>query len=122
MSGQEWQGFWNGFFAYASEAHAYEYAAWFRNTSYGSLQNAAVSSDSLSVFGPNCYHHGLSYDARFWEVKAGGSSAATMLAGLLAGEKPRVSLDSCEGLPCSPATKGYSECEPVTPPVSAWTK
>ena len=44
----------------------------------------------------------------------GGWSSATMLAALLAdpatgGE--RLVLDECEGLPCSPETHGYAECE-----------
>ena len=120
----EWQGFWNGFFNYTKDATAFEYATWFRATTSKQLQHSAVAGDDMHIFSPNCYHHGLAYDARFWELKvtqgaAPAWSGATMLGSLLGGKPtPHAVVDACDGLPCSPATgPGYaSECSPISPP------
>jgi hypothetical protein len=126
----EWQGFWNGFFAFASEQPAFAYASWFRSTQRRALQESAAASAHLFAFSPNCYHHGLSYDQRFWMIRTDGWSAATMLASLLIEHRaevgPRLVMDNCAGLPCSPETSGYDdECAPVHPPsnaIASWEK
>lgn len=41
-----------------------------------------------------------------------------MLRALLADPEsvPQLVLDKCRGLPCSPATTGHQDCQPVPPP------
>lgn len=107
----EWQGFWNGFYNYSKDNADYEYAGWFRNEASFQLQAAAASSPNVYVFGPNCYHHGLTYDPMFWGVTVGGWSSASLLQALLKGSAPRTVLDYCEGLPCSPGTSSdFPDC------------
>jgi len=105
----EWQGFWNGFFNFAQDPADYEYALWFRGESSLQLQ-AAASSLHVHVFGPNCYHHGLSYDPMFWSVMVDGWTSASLLSALINGTAPRTVLDYCDGLPCSPGTHGFPDC------------
>jgi hypothetical protein len=117
----EWQGFWNGFFDYATDAHGYEYAGWFRNETRRLLRHSTMARAEgpgpVFGFAPNCYHHGLSYDSRFWEVQAGGFSSATALSALLQRARlPALVADECKGLPCGPQTHGFPECQPVAPP------
>ena len=58
----EWQGFWNGFFGYATVADAYEYAGWFRQESQRLLRASAAAQQAetpmgtFHAFSPNCYH------------------------------------------------------------------
>ena len=118
----EWQGFWNGFFSYATDRMAYDYAAWFRTAQRTALVESLSASSNLRAFSPNCYHHGLSYDARFWSVRTGGWSAATMLEAMLDGSAgPTLAMDDCAGLPCSPETAAAyaDECSPVERPTAA---
>eukprot|EP00658_Telonema_sp_P-2_P032362 TRINITY_DN23986_c0_g1_i1.p1 TRINITY_DN23986_c0_g1~~TRINITY_DN23986_c0_g1_i1.p1 ORF type:complete len:463 (+),score=96.44 TRINITY_DN23986_c0_g1_i1:96-1484(+) len=117
----EWQGFWNGFFNYSQDPRAYGYAGWFRAESRRELGRAAGSTSDLFVFSPNCYHHGLSYDSRFWEVRVDGWSSGSMLEAILSGDDtmPQVVIDDCHGLPCSPgsiASEINQDCLPVKPP------
>lgn len=117
----EWQGFWNGFFAYATSKDAFAYATWFREQSSDRLARNAGENDAVHVFSPNCYHHGLAYDDIFWSVKVGEWSAASMLAALLEDrdeKAPFLVLDDCAGLPCSPATTGHADCETIVPPAN----
>jgi hypothetical protein len=121
----EWQGFWNGFFNYTQDNDSFDYATWFRARSQATLRAAAsgTNRDSVHIFSPNCYHHGLAYDSIFWEVKVDGWSSSTMLQSLL--EQPTGSLavtphmviDTCDGLPCSPGTVGHADCLSVIPPL-----
>ncbi|KAH8098265.1 pectin acetylesterase [Aureococcus anophagefferens] len=79
----EWQGFWNGFFDYATDAGAFEYMAWFREESARTLEAAA--GDDVYVFSPNCYHHGLAYDDIFWQVTVDEWTSASMMEAILFG-------------------------------------
>lgn len=115
----EWQGFMNGFFAYATDAKAFDYATWFRGETSALLRGNAAANENLYVFAPNCYHHGLSYDDIYFQVTVDKWTVASMLGALFdaaASPPPRVVLDDCAGLPCSPATSGHADCRPVDPP------
>jgi hypothetical protein len=108
----EWQGFWDGFFEYATDAKDLEYAQWFRNEMATNLRDSTQNSN-VYVLAPNCYHHGFSYDSNLWEVQVNGWSAASLLDGILAGANPpQLVLDGCKGLPCSPDTTapGHTDC------------
>ena len=117
----EWQGFWNGFFDYATDADAFEYMAWFREESARTL--GAAAGDDVYVFSPNCYHHGLAYDDIFWQVTVDEWTSASMMEALLFGgaPPPRLVLDDCAGQPCSPKTSGHDDCLPVARPSSPRT-
>ena len=115
----EWQGFWNGFFDYATDADAFEYMGWFRRESARTLAAASDGGKELYVFAPNCYHHGLAYDDIFWTVTVGEWTAASMMAAIFEGAPPpRFVLDDCDGQPCSPKTRGHEDCVPVPPPAA----
>lgn len=117
----EWQGFWNGFFDYATARDSWVYMEWFRRESQRTMQAAVAASSKVFLFAPNCYHHGLSYDSIWWEVRVDGWSASSMLAALLDDDTtsapPNLVVDDCVGLPCSPSTVGqHSDCLPVPMP------
>ena len=92
---------------------------WFRRESQRTMQAAVAASSNLFVFAPNCYHHGVSYDNIWWEVRVDGWSASSMLTAVLADPKsaPNLVIDDCAGLPCSPSTVGqHADCQPVPMP------
>ena len=116
----EWQGFWNGFFDYETDAKSFAYASWFRIESSRTLEAAVkANGKNLYVFSPNCYHHGLAYDNIFWQVTVGNWTAASMMNALFQNHAPppQLVLDDCDGLPCSPNTHGHTDCQPVSPPL-----